>query len=181
MKTSAIILFFILCFSNSAKTHAQYLIPRSVLANGGTTGTNTQFQIAGTIGQAASGPSSSGNLSLVAGFWGQVHDTPVSVESPSDDLPATFRLDQNYPNPFNPTTTIRFALPIESMVRLEIFNIIGQKVRVLLNVETSLSAGWHVVQWNGLDDASRPAASGIYLYRLHTSKFVETKRMILIK
>jgi len=181
MKTNALMVLFALRLMPSAETLTQYSIPRSVIANGGSTGANTSFRLVGTVGQAATGPSSNSNFSLYAGFWSQVDGTPVAVEDGPDELPGSFKLDQNFPNPFNPSTTIRFALPAESFVRLEIFNIIGQRVRVLLNADAPLSAGWHDVQWNGLDDASRPAASGIYFYRLHAAKFVETKRMILMK
>jgi len=95
--------------------------------------------------------------------------------------PLTFELLQNYPNPFNPTTTLSFSLPAETPVTLEIFNLIGQRVKVLLDAENAMSAGRHELQWNGRDDASRPAASGIYFYRLQAGSFVETKRMILMK
>ncbi len=89
-------------------------------------------------------------------------------------LPAAYSLMQNYPNPFNPETEIRFTLAIASQVRLEVFNIIGQQVAVL--ADERLGAGEHSVAWNG-----DRVASGIYLYRLTTDDFVETKKMMLLK
>ncbi|MFN3693571.1 MAG: T9SS type A sorting domain-containing protein [Ignavibacterium sp.] len=115
-----------------------------------------------------------------ANFWLTGTVIPTNIEDKNQSV-QNFKLEQNYPNPFNPTTTLRFALPGESLVRLEIFNLIGQRVKVLVDMESSLSAGWHEVHWNGRDDASRPVASGIYFYRLQAAKYSETKRMILMK
>ncbi|MBN1213175.1 MAG: T9SS type A sorting domain-containing protein [candidate division Zixibacteria bacterium] len=89
-------------------------------------------------------------------------------------MPEEFSLFQNYPNPFNPTTNIKFTLPEVSSVELSIYNIMGQKVATLINGE--LSAGEHDVSWN-----ASGYASGIYFYRLQTSEFTETKKMILLK
>ncbi len=103
---------------------------------------------------------------------------PTGVD---DDLqvPSQFVLEQNYPNPFNPTTTIAFSLNRRENVKIELFNIAGQKVRTLL--DETRSAGEHVVLWNGRDDAGRPVATGTYLYRLTTDDQVQTKKMLLIK
>ncbi len=89
-------------------------------------------------------------------------------------LPTEFSLSQNFPNPFNPITVISFALPEASEVKLEIYNIVGQKVATL--VDGQLEAGEHIVRWDGRD-----VASGVYLYRLEVGEFVETKKMILLK
>jgi len=94
-------------------------------------------------------------------------------------LPTTFALAQNYPNPFNPETRIDYALPEASTVRLEVFNLLGQKVRALLDQPEQ--AGNHSVVWNGRDDAGRVVSSGVYLYRLTAMDFVETKKMMLLK
>ncbi|MBW6514023.1 MAG: T9SS type A sorting domain-containing protein, partial [Candidatus Syntrophosphaera sp.] len=90
-----------------------------------------------------------------------------------------FELHENYPNPFNPTTTIRFDLPENSPVRLEIYNVKGQKVRSLLG--SDLPKGSHSVIWNGLDDSGRPVSSGIYLYRLNSGSNEKTRKMMLMK
>ncbi len=89
-------------------------------------------------------------------------------------VPDQFMLSQNHPNPFNPTTTISFALPDEAQVKLEVFNIMGQKVTTL--VDGYLDAGEHSVTW----DASG-VASGIYFYRIETDEFVESRKMVLLK
>ncbi|NIT56770.1 MAG: T9SS type A sorting domain-containing protein, partial [Aliifodinibius sp.] len=90
-------------------------------------------------------------------------------------LPKEIDLKQNYPNPFNPTTTIRFTLPIQNEVTLEVFNILGRKVATLINDE-SYQAGLHSINWNATD-----FASGTYIYRLQTGEKVVTKKMTLIK
>lgn len=91
------------------------------------------------------------------------------------DVPQEFTLFQNFPNPFNPTTTIRYALPKASKVKLEVFNVLGQKVAILLN--SRKPAGYHQVTFN-----ANGLPSGIYVYRLSTENgFVQTRKMILLK
>ena len=89
-------------------------------------------------------------------------------------LPTEYSLTQNYPNPFNPMTTISFSLPAAGNVTLTVYNIRGQVISTL--VDRTLSAGEYHVDW----DASE-YASGIYFYRLQTTEFTETKKMILLK
>lgn len=100
--------------------------------------------------------------------------TAVSSES-EKELPTEFTLNQNYPNPFNPSSTIRFGLPEATQVRMEVFNLLGQKVSTLVNDE-HMQAGWHTVQFD-----ARNLASGMYIYRISAGNFVQTKRMMLIK
>ncbi len=97
----------------------------------------------------------------------------VSLEDQLE-IPAEFSIDQNYPNPFNPTTTIRYGIPSQSNVQVELFNLLGQKVQVLVN-ETK-QAGFHTVQLN-----ASYLSSGIYIYRIQAGTFTETKKMMLIK
>lgn len=89
-------------------------------------------------------------------------------------VPDRFVLAQNYPNPFNPTTTIRFGLPVAGQVKLEIFNILGQKVASL--AEGMMDAGFHTVSFDGSS-----LSSGIYLYRIQAENFVAVKRLVLQK
>ncbi|WP_457565839.1 FlgD immunoglobulin-like domain containing protein [Caldithrix abyssi] len=111
-------------------------------------------------------------------------DTILVVASATDintslAIPLTFQLKQNYPNPFNPQTTIEFSLPQHERVRLEIYNILGQVVRTLVNDE--LSAGNHRFVWDGRNEQGQVAPSGIYIYRLKTPERSMTKRMVLIR
>jgi len=89
-------------------------------------------------------------------------------------LPEEFALRQNYPNPFNPTTLIRYDLPMDCQVRLEVCNILGQKVASL--VDGKQKAGYKAATW----DASS-LSSGIYFYRLQAGDFSATRKMVLLK
>jgi len=88
--------------------------------------------------------------------------------------PGSFQLDQNYPNPFNPSTTIKYALPTTNYVELIVYNILGQKVAVL--VSANQPAGKYKIEWDASD-----YANGMYYYRLSAGNFVETKKMILVQ
>jgi hypothetical protein len=94
-------------------------------------------------------------------------------------LPAKFELSQNYPNPFNPDTKIEFAVPRKSQVDLVIYNVMGQRVRTLVN--DVLDAGWKQVTWDGMDDYGNEVSSGIYLYKIIAGDFVASKKMTLVK
>lgn len=88
-------------------------------------------------------------------------------------------LKPNYPNPFNPSTTISFSLPMNGEVKLDVFNLKGQRVRRL--IDSSLTCGEHSIVFNGLDDHGRPVASGIYFYRLQSHGKTITRKMMLMK
>ena len=98
----------------------------------------------------------------------------TAIDDDFAEIPNTFSLSQNYPNPFNPTTKIEFNLAAVSNVRLEVFNVLGQKVSTL--ADGLLEAGHHSVTF----DASR-IGSGVYFYRLDAGEFSETKKMTIMK
>jgi hypothetical protein len=89
-------------------------------------------------------------------------------------IPKEFALDQNYPNPFNPTTMIEFALPKETRVTLEVFNILGQRVSTL--VDESRPAGYYNIPFD-----AKGLASGLYFYRMSTSEVSFLKKMVVMK
>ncbi|MCB0305753.1 MAG: T9SS type A sorting domain-containing protein, partial [Calditrichaeota bacterium] len=97
----------------------------------------------------------------------------------SDLIPVAYALEQNYPNPFNPSTTIRFSLAEAGTVSLKIYNVRGQLVKTLLS--SSLEAGSHQVNWNGLNQQGSQVASGVYFYHLQAGSFQQIKKMILMK
>jgi len=94
-------------------------------------------------------------------------------------MPERFCLYQNHPNPFNPATTIRFDLPAPAHARLDIFNILGQRVATL--IDRDMPAGSHAVRWDGRDGNGRAVASGVYFYRLNAGTDVDKRKMILLK
>ncbi len=110
--------------------------------------------------------------------------TGVGDSNERNTLPEDFTLDQNYPNPFNPTTTIEFIYSntsgaAQAQVSLIIYNILGQTVRTLLS--QPLQFGNYKMQWDGRNDFGDPVPSGIYLYRLQSEHFSETRRMVFVK
>jgi len=106
---------------------------------------------------------------------------PTSVEN-SEGFPEQFSLAQNFPNPFNPSTVINYTIPqsLNSLqVKLEIFNLLGQKVITL--VDAKQVAGDHSIQWDGNNEAGNLISSGVYLYRLKAEHFVEMRKMMFIR
>lgn len=94
-------------------------------------------------------------------------------------LPDSYRLSQNYPNPFNLSSIIRYAIPYRSHVTISIYNLLGRKIRTL--IDKSKTAGSHTISWDGRDANGLEAASGIYFYQMTADDFVDSKKMILIK
>ncbi len=94
-------------------------------------------------------------------------------------VPGSYLLSQNYPNPFNPVTQIVYSLPQRAHVRLDIYNILGQKVRTLVNEPKA--AGNYTVSWDGSDERGATVATGIYLYQMQAGEFTQSKKMLLVK
>jgi photosystem II stability/assembly factor-like uncharacterized protein len=112
------------------------------------------------------------------GVWRE--DSPTSVGDGSfSTLPGSYTLAQNYPNPFNPGTIIEYSLPTRAVVTIEIFNVIGQKVRTL--IDEPKSPGFYLVEWNGKDDMGSSLSTGVYFYRFKTGEVALTKKMLLLK
>ena len=103
--------------------------------------------------------------------------TGLAAEEPLH--PAGFELAQNYPNPFNMSTVIRFRLGVQEKVSLVIHDLLGRKVRSL--IQERLNAGIYLTPWDGKTDGGENASSGIYFYRLKVGNHVETRRMLLVK
>ena len=93
-------------------------------------------------------------------------------------LPTDFALGQNYPNPFNPSTIIPYQLPASTHVRLEVFNMLGQRLATLVDAEQS--AGAHTAQWDGTDVAGRAVGAGVYIYRMSGGGVTVSRRMVLV-
>jgi surface protein len=111
------------------------------------------------------------------GAWSNVWSftrSKLTSDGDTKELPIQYSLDQNFPNPFNPTTNISFSLPSTVHTRLEVLNVLGQPVSVLVN--QTMGSGTHTVSFDGSS-----LSSGIYLYRLTTPEFTQTRVMSLVK
>jgi endo-1,4-beta-xylanase len=114
-----------------------------------------------------------GRLAL---FWLAqfVKDNPTGVETSAAALPAQYQLEQNFPNPFNPSTQIQYSIPRNGHVLLKIYNLLGQEVATLF--EGTQNSGTYTATFDG-----SKFSSGVYFYRLQADKFVETKKLMLMK
>jgi hypothetical protein len=107
-------------------------------------------------------------------FAAEKAKNPLSVAQTDASIPTVYALEQNFPNPFNPSTTIKYALPLNGIVTLKIYNILGQEVASLVNQEQA--AGNYTVSFN-----ASHLASGMYVYRIESGSFSSIKKMMLIK
>jgi flagellar hook assembly protein FlgD len=101
------------------------------------------------------------------------------VSNENNDVPMVTKLSGNYPNPFNPETTINFSTKEDGNVRIDIYNIKGQRVTTLVNEH--MKADNHKVVWTGKDNSGRQVSSGVYFYKMKAGKYTSTKKMILMK
>ena len=105
-----------------------------------------------------------------------VDDKPIADKGL---IPSRYELYQNYPNPFNPSTVIEYALPEASHVRIEIYNLAGQRIKTLIS--SYHNPGRYKVYWDGTDDNGLKVASGVYIYRLVAGNNIVAKKMLLLK
>ena len=94
-------------------------------------------------------------------------------------IPTEFALNQNYPNPFNPSTQIQYALPKETKVVISIYDLMGRKVRTLVN--DVQNAGYKNVMWNATNDMGRLVSAGVYIYSIQAGDFIQNRKMVLMK
>ena len=109
----------------------------------------------------------------------ELNTSTTDVDQDLLNKPTAFSVEQNYPNPFNPTTEIKYQVPSTGIVKIEVFNTLGQKVKTLINKNHSF--GNYSVYWNGTNEMGTPVSSGIYIYRLQAGNFVQSRKMMLIK
>jgi len=109
-----------------------------------------------------------------------VNETSINVINDlSKLLPDNYEMHQNYPNPFNSETIIQYQLPEAGNVEISIYNILGQRIRTLVN--SSGSAGFYEIKWNGTNDAGETVSSGIYFITLKAGSFIKTRKMIYMR
>jgi hypothetical protein len=115
--------------------------------------------------------------------WSEAGDRleigPLTSRAGSNLLPGDFGLGQNYPNPFNPITTMAFSVPYSVQTTVEVYNILGEKVKTVF--DGVANAGTHYVTWDGTGAEGEMVASGIYFYRMKAADFEKTRKMVLMK
>lgn len=162
-------------------TSSAYQIPQSSLNQGGSVWfPQSNLKLCSSVGQYLAGKQTGASISMDVGFWNPWVTWAVPVEEDEDSwFPVDFELRQNYPNPFNATTLIQYTLPRESQVRIQIYNLLGQKVRLL--ADERQEPGFKIVLWDGRDDSGAEVGSGIYFCRIVAGDFVDCKKMTLLK
>jgi len=115
----------------------------------------------------------------VIDFAPEFAKAPLALAAAGAALPKEYSLRGNYPNPFNAKTIISFALPKESRVTLDVYNILGQKVKTLL--DGTMAAGNYNQEWDGTDHNGLGVSSGVYLYKLKADNFTRVNRMTFLK
>ena len=115
-----------------------------------------------------------------------IHNTLVMLSTGDDVsladvtvMPEKFTLHQNYPNPFNPITTLRYELPEQTHVNITIYDMLGRKVKTILNEQQS--PGYKQLIWDASNDYGKPVSAGIYLYQIQAGEYISTKKMVLLK
>ena len=170
------------------KVGSSYEIPWDVIASGGCVGASSgSYGLSASIGQVFSDSAGSVNYSVYSGFINpSIIGAITTVEGQKEELlPKHYQLNQNYPNPFNPMTTIDYALPEPSDIVIEIYDITGRRVTVLRH--ENQKAGYHSIQWNGINHLGNKVGSGIYCYCLRArslqteKRFIRTMKMLLVK
>ena len=129
--------------------------------------------------------SSFGQFPDGSGNWQHMNPTPGAPNTAElsitleEDLPTVFSLRKNYPNPFNPFTTISYDVPEHAMINITIYDIMGRVVNNLVN--SYQRAGYKTVRWNAENNKGDPIAAGLYIYTLTAGKFIQSRKMILLK
>jgi hypothetical protein len=120
------------------------------------------------------------NYALTYSKIQSLYDYVVDVDEEKEiELPKNYGLGQNYPNPFNSQTNIEYQVPNQSYIKLEIYDILGQKIRTLINEEKN--PGNFSINWNGKNDFGNSVNSGIYFIKFSSDSFSDTKKMTLLK
>jgi parallel beta-helix repeat protein len=131
------------------------------------------------------------NFGNVGNYWSDFESNPgypncYEIPGPGDGVdyhpnatPKEFSIAQNYPNPFNPSTTIEYTLPKDTQVRITIYNLLGRKVRTL--VDEYQTAGRRRIVWDSKNDEGEEVASGIYFYQIKAGDFTQSKKMVIPK
>ena len=136
---------------------------------------DTEYEVGVTLYYRISAFDHSGNM----GEFSETVDMTIMWADLENAIPNEYTIHQNYPNPFNPSTTLRYALPEQSDVKITIYDMIGRKVKTLVN--NSQNAGYKSVIWDATDDYGERVGAGMYLYQIQAGEYISTKKMVLLK
>ena len=117
----------------------------------------------------------SGNQGLYTGWV----EATVQLALDENLIPDEFALHQNYPNPFNPLTQIKYDLPEDAVVSVNIFDLMGRNIKTLMSSQQS--AGYHSIKWDATNNYGETVSAGMYLYIIQAGEFRQTKKMLLLK
>lgn len=173
MKSLKFVVIFILLIFLTPALWAQYQLSNTVLSNGISVSTNDTYQLQATLGQPLIGETGNSEYSWQLGIWYTI-DVFTGIDDYFELLPKQFQLFQNYPNPFNPLTTIKYAVPKRTMVTIDLYNLLGQKVSTL--VKGNKAPGNYKVKLQAVH-----LASGLYFYCMYAKDFHAVKRLIILK
>jgi hypothetical protein len=164
---------------SKSETQSTHIVRSTVVGSAGVPVTGNGYTIKSTLGQPQPlGIVTESDNTHQAGFWPtwlRTYWTGAEDEPPV----YTNKLFQNYPNPFNPTTTIEYTVAAPSVVDLKIYNVLGQRVRHLVN--DMKQPGRYKAIWNGKSERGDPVASGVYFYQLRIGGFSDVKKMVILK
>jgi hypothetical protein len=181
----SLLVLLLWCLSGGNPSYsAAYGISRQILDEGGTNWLATSnYRLCSSLGQPVIGTQNGETNNVSTGFWNTqiIIGLSLDVEEQEDlnPLPSELCLHQNYPNPFNSTTTIDYALPRACDVKIRIHNILGQKVRGL--IDQRQTAGYKTILWDGKNDHGSEVSTGVYFYRIEAGNLVKCRKMILLK
>lgn len=173
MKLFKISVLVSLLFLLTPALWAQYQLSNAAFSNGITISTNNEHKLKATLGQPFTGKAENANYASQLGIWYTI-DLVVGIDEYFELLPEKYQLFQNYPNPFNPVTTIKYSVPKQALVTIDLYNLLGQKVRTLVNGKKA--PGTYEVKLQAAN-----LASGLYVYRMYSKDFHAVKRLIVLK
>jgi hypothetical protein len=157
-----------------------------VIAAGGVIGSSSSnYRVSASVGQTGVDLVTGVTYRVYSGFWNPSLIGLVGAEDPGGlALPATYQLSQNHPNPFDGETTIPYALPEPSHVVVEIYNLRGQRVRLL--TDAVQQPGYHFVRWDGTDASGTEVGSGVYLCKMTAraaagTAYVHSRELLLVR
>jgi hypothetical protein len=163
----------------ASAAEANYRLQTSTLGAAGAPGMSTGFRTKGTLAQPTpTGVGSAGGKTVYAGFWSRPW-LLAAVFGEEQPVAPVDHLYQNFPNPFTARTTIAFSVASQAHVRLDIFNIRGQKIASLATgVHTP---GRHLIEWDGRDQQGHRVSPGVYLCRFETTSYASVKKLLVLE